>query len=119
MQSVLAEVKRVNNILGNYELPSGEDECENKVEEISEIRERLIQYGFNKSFVPQSFVAHNELPQSDLKDIKRQLKEFRYVAFLKKSTLRRVDHAMASYRIAQLHFKSGALGNAYRHLPYD
>ncbi len=119
MQSVLAEVKRVNNILGNYELPSGEDDCENKVEEISEIRERLIQYGFNKSFVPQSFVAHNELPQSELKDIKRQLKEFRYVAFLKKSTLRRVDHAMASYRIAQLHFKSGALGNAYRHLPYD
>ncbi|MEM3364323.1 MAG: hypothetical protein QXS93_02315 [Candidatus Micrarchaeia archaeon] len=119
MRSVLAEVKLVNNILGNYELPSGEDDCESKIEELSEIRERLIEEGFNRSFMPRMPQNIQDLPRSEISEIKRQIKEMRYVAYLKKSTLRRVDNAMASYKVALIHYKSGALGNAYRYLPYD
>jgi len=119
MQSLLAEVKRVNDILDSYELPSAEDDCESKIDELSEIMERLVHYGFNKSFVPKGMAVPKDTPPSEKREIKRQLRELRYIAFLKKSTLRRVEYAMASYRVAALHFKSGALGNAYRHLPYD
>lgn len=119
MLSTLAEAKRINDILENYELPSGEDDCRSKIDELSEIRKRLIQQGFNRLFAPQAISVRKEMPFSEARDIRRQLRELRYAAYLKKSTLRRVDYAMAAYRIAELHFRSGALENAYRHLPYD
>ncbi|MEM0438155.1 MAG: hypothetical protein QXU54_02540 [Candidatus Micrarchaeia archaeon] len=119
MFSVLSEARRVNEIINNYELPSGEDDCIIKIDEISEIRERLIDRGFAKSFLPKGFSLPEDASAQEIRDVQRQIKEMRYADYLKKSTLRRLDHAMASYRIAHLHFKSGALSNAYRNLPYD
>lgn len=118
MLSTFAEVKRINDILDLYELPSGEDDCNIKIEEISEIRNMLIERGFNRFFSP-SLKGIENVSKNEIKDIKKQLKQIRYMNYLKKSTMKRLDYAMASYKIALLHFKSGVMENSYRHLPYD
>lgn len=118
MHTILPEVKRVNDILDCYELPSGEDDCSIKIEEISEIRNRLIERGFNKTFI-SSYSVPKIASREEKRDIRRQIRDMRYVNYLKKSTLKRLDYAMASYKIALLHFRSGALPEAYNYLPYD
>ncbi len=119
MFSTPSEIKRVSDILANYELPSGEDDCQTKIDEIAEMREKLVQMGFNKSFVPGTVQLPEDLSKEQLREIRKQLREMHYVAYIKKSIIKQLDYAMASYKIAMLHFRSGALTHAYRHLPYD
>ncbi len=118
MLSMFAEVKKVNDILDLYELPSGEDDCNIKIEEISEIRNRLIDRGFNRIFSP-SLRGIENASKEEIRDIKKHLREIRYMNYLKKSTMRRLDYAMASYKIALMYFKSGVMEEVYKHLPYD
>ncbi|MGB9634906.1 MAG: hypothetical protein ACP5H8_02655 [Candidatus Micrarchaeia archaeon] len=118
--STLAEAKRVNSLLDNYELPSGEDDCNVKVEELIEMRERLIRMGFDKKFMSNLLVAKKDmLTKNEISDVKKQVAAMKYANYVKKSTLRRIDDAIASYRLAHLYLRSGTLENAYRHLPYD
>lgn len=119
MHSTLSEIRKVNEIIGSYELPSGKDDCEIKIEEISEMRERLMSMGFARSFLPSNYRLPDDVPKREAGDIKRQMREMRYGNYLKRKTLMRLDYAMASHKIALAHFSSGALPHAYRNLPYD
>lgn len=106
--------------MDNYEIPSGEDDCKNKINDISEIKERIMELQINKSFLPKNItVFSDELSQEDIEGIRKYIKNIRYNTFLKKTTIRRLNHALASYKLAYIYYKTGAMQEFLNHLPYD
>jgi len=120
MHNLLYEINEINNIIDQYEIPSGEDDCKNKINDISEIKERIMELQINKSFLPKNItVFSDELSQDDIEEIRKYIKNIRYNKYLKKSTIKRLNHALASYKLAYIYYKTGAMQEFLNHLPYD
>ncbi len=120
MYNILYEISEINNIIDSYEIPSGEDDCKNKINEISEIKEKVMELQINKSFSPKNItVFSDELSVDDIDSIRKYINNVRYNIYLKKSTIKRLDVALASYRLAYIYYKTGAMQEFLNHLPYD
>ncbi|MCK9626886.1 MAG: hypothetical protein M0R23_10650, partial [Bacteroidales bacterium] len=120
MYNVLYEISEINNIIDSYEIPSGEDDCKNKINEISEMKEKVMELQINKSFSPKNItVFSDELSVDDIDSIRKYINNVRYNIYLKKSTIKRLDVALASYRLAYIYYKTGAMQEFLNHLPYD
>ncbi len=106
--------------MDTYEIPSGEDDCKIKINEISEMKERIVELQMNKNFLPKNIMIFSEdLSSDDIDNIRKYIKSVRYNIFLKKSTIRRLNHALASYKLAYIYYKTGAMQEFLNHLPYD
>lgn len=117
---MLYEINRINTIIDSYEIPSGEDDCKIKINEISEMKERVMDLQLNKSFLPKKITVYSDdLTREDVDNIKRYIRDMRYNALIRKNTIKRLDHALASYRLAYVYYKTGAMQEFLNHLPYD
>lgn len=120
MYNVLYEINRINTIIDTYEIPSGEDDCKIKINEISEMKERVMDLQINKSFLPKKITLFSEdLTREDVESIKKYIKNIRYNTLIRKNTIKRLDNALASYRLAYIYYKTGAMQEFLNHLPYD
>jgi hypothetical protein len=120
MHNILYEINEINKIIDTYEIPSGEDDCKIKINEISEIKEKIMDLQINKSFLPKNIVKFSEdLSSDDIENIRKYIKNIRYHTYIKKSTIKRVNHALASYKLAYIYYKTGAMQEFLNHLPYD
>lgn len=120
MHNMLYEINRINTIIDSYEIPSGEDDCKIKINEISEIKERVMDLQLNKSFLPKKMSVFSEdLTREDVENIKKYIKNMRYNALVRKNTIKRLDNALASYKLAYIYYKTGAMQEFLNHLPYD
>ncbi len=120
MHNILYEINEINKIIDTYEIPSGEDDCKNKINDISEIKEKIMELQINKSFLPKNItVFSDDLSNDDIESIRKYMKNIRYTTYFKKSTIRRLNHALASYKLAYIYYKTGAMQEFLNHLPYD
>lgn len=122
MRNLLYEINEINKIIDTYEIPSGEDDCKIKINEISDIKERVMDIQMNKSFLPKNIVPQHfseDLSNDDINSIKKYIKTVRYNQYLRKSTIKRLNHALASYKLAYIYYRTGAMQEFLNHLPYD
>ena len=85
--------------MDTYEIPSGEDDCKTKINEISEMKEKVVELQMNKNFLPKNIMVFSEdLSSDDVDSIRKYIKTLRYNIFLKKSTIRRLNHTK-SYKL--------------------
>jgi len=74
----------------------------------------------NKNFLPKNItVFSSDLSQDDVDSIRRYIKTIRYNTLLKKNTIKRLDNSLASYKLAYIYYKTGAMQEFLNHLPYD
>jgi hypothetical protein len=120
MHNILYEISEINKIIDTYEIPSGEDDCKNKINDISEIKEKIMELQINKSFLPKNIMVYSDdLSSDDIDSIRKYIKNVRYYAYLKRNTIKRLNHALASYKLAYIYYKTGAMQEFLNHLPYD
>ncbi len=116
--NILTEVKKMDEYLRGLPIPKDPKECQEMVKYLGEKKEELINKGFNVSFMP-SGVNLKDLSKKEAAEIKKQMKEFRYINYLKKNTLRRIDYAIAAYKIAEIGLQTETFKRIIEILPYN
>lgn len=117
MMSSLHILKEANTFL---------DEIGAKIEpgsiiRLTQMRDEMVSLGFNAPFtalLKMTADELNEMEDSDFDDMKKQMKNIKYVAQLKKFTLRRVRVALAAHKIGEGAVKRGR-GELLQFLPLD
>jgi len=90
-------IKEANDFLDNLKITN-----EQNMQTVLQFRSKMIELGFAVPFktlfakMAQEYIEDSE---QESQDIKKHLKEIRYLAFLKKSTLNRARVSIASHKI--------------------
>jgi Zn-finger domain-containing protein len=109
-------INETNDFLDSLQNPN-----EQSLEKLLEYRTKMIELGFNSPFktlfakMSQEYI---EDVANEAQDIKKHLKEIRYLAFLKRSTLNRVRVAIASHHLLNA-FKDFDATHLNKYLPIE
>lgn len=123
MTGSLQLVRAANELLDSID-EKGERRPE-RLEELSELRAQMLLAGFNAPFSALMAASRDEMDEAsadDMADVRKHMREVRYIASLKRFTLNRVRVASAAHRLADALADSGRsalipllpLGGSYR-----
>ena len=119
MKGSLAILREANDFLDA--IGEGKEYKPANAARIDLFRVEMLDLGFNAPFsalLKMTAEEMEEMESSDFDDLKKQMRQIKYIANLKKATLRRVRVALAAHKIAESALKRGR-EDLVKFLPID
>lgn len=121
MISGMALVAEVNSYLDNLKTPKNEEEIKSNIEILKKYKEEMERLGFKTPYkgmltIPKQIFHENS--EMELREISKQIKILKYIAYLKKITLNRTNVSLVAHNIGLSTIKNRR-EDLYNSLPFD